>query len=784
MRFGKVKKIVAFAVRYFHWILLLGIVSVAIWLRMATANFGVLLDYDPWWFYRHAQEILTNGFLPPRWDILSYCPPGRPVDYYLGWSYTLAIFYSITKAFANIDLMRFSGLFVAVFSGMAAVPAYFVGRSVTNRWGGLFTALFTAITPTFIGVSLAGYPDSDSVDVFYTMLAVVTTLYAIKKSSVLSFENLRAFAKSFSKYFLHMVPALISFWLFATNWNSSWYIYFIFLFFIPLFIIFKVVESFVFRGQRMNLIHLAINKIRENKGPIVAIILLGLVSEMITYSTWQWPFNTIPPHEQLIEGLNTIRVSFLVDVLFVIALALIGGIVGVAVGRSMTTVIGIILGLILALTILSLGVTGKVLLVDISVAELQNLDVFSASGFLAVVGRIGWMPITFALLSFVMIGAKLVFKKDIHFAEYFAVIWFIISLVLITHGIRFSLLFSMAVATAAGFFIGNAVEFVKKIGYGTVHDAVSSPVYLAVFATLFAVLSFAALLHISDNITFSQQTGGLEVDSNWQQALAWLKNNTEQNSLVATWWDPGHIITGYTGLKVFADGAHCAASCVPYNLNTRIRDMGKILSTTNEQESVSLLQKYTQLTDVQKQVVIQSFGSTVPNDAFTPVPAVYVIASSDLIGKYYWLSYFGSYNDQTQTGQGANFIQFQLSSRDQQNNLVYSGPGDTTVTVGGTQSNEVAAVLNSPSQGIRNTIVSDVVIFGQNGQALQFNFSNATNLVNGMVWVSPDFQFLFFMPPNVRDSTFTKMFFFNGQGLQHFEPVFVNAEVKIFKVKF
>jgi len=83
-------KPIQFVKDHIHILILLGIVYVAIWLRMATADFDVLLDFDPWWFFRHAENIYENNFAIPVWDKQSFYPPGRPVDFYLGWPYTIA----------------------------------------------------------------------------------------------------------------------------------------------------------------------------------------------------------------------------------------------------------------------------------------------------------------------------------------------------------------------------------------------------------------------------------------------------------------------------------------------------------------------------------------------------------------------------------------------------------------------------------------------------------------------------------------------------------------------
>jgi dolichyl-diphosphooligosaccharide--protein glycosyltransferase len=691
------------------------IVFFAIWLRLATANVDIILDYDPWFWFRHAQEILQNNFLPPKWDLLSYFPPGRPFDYQLGWSYTLAAFYALTNTvLTSLTFMEFSIYFIAVFSGLCAIPAYFVGKMITNKWGGLITAFFAVITPTFLGVSMAGYPDSDAVDVFYTFIAILTTLYAIK-----SFSGFKS-----KKTWGSIALALASYWLFAFNWNTSWYIFYIFVAFIPFFIVFKIIESLVQRQEKTGFMNIIVSKIKESKNIIFVIVLIGILGEIVALLSSGWPTNTIPPIEQLLNGLNFL--------------------------------------------------SGRALIVDISVAELQTVNVFSRDGFLSVASRVGMFPVILAIVGLPVIFVyKLFYKKSIKTAEYFAIIWLIISFWLITRGIRFSLLFSMAVATAAGFVVGSLVDFLK------------SRKEMLFLSLVYGIILFGLVWHISDNIIVSKQAGGMEVDQNWRAALDWLKTNSDQNTLITTWWDPGHIIAGYSGLKVMADGAHCADSCYPYNHNIRIQDMGRVFSLSNETEAINILQKYTGLNSQQCQELKQKFGDAVSPKACDKVTEMYVIASSDLIGKYTWLNYFGGFKA-TANSPGSCYVepaqtwvwcywQMNFYNLDQSGNPTY---GDGSLTL---------ALKNNTLYPIwaNKYVVGEIVYFNQ-GNILYHNFANNTNLqiIDGMLWVDPTFQVAMYMPPAVRDSLFTRMFFFDGQGLSHFTQVYQNSELKIYKVIF
>jgi dolichyl-diphosphooligosaccharide--protein glycosyltransferase len=227
--------------------------------------------------------------------------------------------------------------------------------------------------------------------------------------------------------------------------------------------------------------------------------------------------------------------------------------------------------------------------------------------------------------------------------------------------------------------------------------------------------------------------------------------------------------------------------------------MGRVFSTNNETESIQLLQKYMQLSPEECQQVKDRYGDIIYDNILKEDPCekldtMYFIASSDLIGKYFWLSYFGSCQAQFGTGsqscyqltddqfrkvaQGRNFAQLPLSNRDSQNNLIYGGILTLTIN-----NNQLVGILNIPEQGIRNAIIKQIVYY-QNGQLQFAEYSNATNSLDGLLWVDPSFQTVIYMDPTIRDSIFTRLYFFDGQGLDHFKLVLNNQEVKIFKVEF
>jgi len=710
-----------------NWLITIALLSFIIYLsgfvRSGTLNAKTILDYDPWWYYRHAIEIMNNGMVPPKWDILSYYPPGRPYDTQLGWVYTMIIFFKAISIFAKgISFLYVAKLSPLIMVGLGAIPAFLIGRLLSNKWGGLATALFALLAPTFIGVSMAGYTDNDPVVVFYTLLSAYSVMLALVKK----------------KWPYYIFAAIVNI-IFSVNWGGGWFVLMLFTAFIPMLFIFRLIEEMIHqRKLKIGISHI----VSEAKSLLLPLVVIIVIANAVVY----FVFGNLGMFGSFFVSLTFIKVS-------------------------------------------------PSLLVNISVAELQSVNILSKEGFLTVGGRIGPAPFLFTIIGLpIFIFFKIYKKIKINFVEIFLFLWFLVTFYMILNGVRFSLSFAIASAVSAGYLIGNffkypkfalfistAIVLIAEIFYGLVIFPVLLIMILIVAATLgkhfderiYLVTSlgltlFLIILFISDAVKMGYQSGGMEVSQNWIDSLDWLKQNADKNSLIVTWWDPGHIITGYTGLKVHADGAHCGpAECILYNHDIRIQDMGRIFSTSSEDEALTILKKYKSLTPEQCDKVKKTFGDKVPQNVCDPVADMYIIASNDLIGKYHWMSYFG-------TGTAKDFFQLPLTGVDQNQGVLSYADGVINLIRKGDQ---WVPVYNN------KFVIKDIVYF-ENGQEKQLNFQNVTDSIDGLLWVDSSMQAVIFMEPDVRNSLFTSMYFWSGAGLKHFQLVFNNPELKIFKVVF
>jgi len=733
------------------------IIFLAVWIRSSTINSPTVLDYDPFWFYRHAQEIENNNLKVPQWDKLSYYPPGRPPSPFQGWSYTIVFFHKILQIFIPSTTLTTAAILAPlIMAGLVVIPAFFLGRMFSNSVGGLAAAFFLVLTPTFISISMAGYCDSDAPVVFHAVLSIFLTLFAVKKSQ-----------QNIVKSIPFIIIAIISNLLFIYNWGGGWITLLFFTALIPGLFIFRIVEEMIHNKKlRVNL-----EPIKTEARPIfICLLSILIVTNIVGLYLW----HTSVLHS-LLGGLAFTGLAGTLMQFGVIALlGFVGFIVGFVLFRRLGTLICTLFGLTLGIWFIFFSnVVTEPLLVNISVAELQTLKVFSQQGIMTVANRVGMLPFILTVVLIPLMFYKIYKKEKISHMEIFLFMWALVSIFLITRGIRFSLLFSISTAIISGYVIGNLFSYLKNRS-------------VLVSSIIFGIIALFSFYFLSDAIQIGLSSKGMMLSQNWYDALDWLKENGDKNTLVATWWDPGHIIAGYTGLKVHADGAHCDASdCIPYNHNVRIRDMGKILSTTDENESIGVLKKYVQLTPEQCNAARDKWGHIMSPDSCDPIDKVYIIASNDLIQKYYWLSYFGSYNDTTKSGIGRGFQYIPFKALDSSGFPTYGSDQIPYVVSLVEKDNQIIGILNSPYYGIRNAFIKDIVYYTSGQQArISYNTTSTENVIDGMLWIDPSFRMVIFMEASVRDSVFTNMFFWNGDNLKNFEMVYDNPEVKIFEVKF
>jgi asparagine N-glycosylation enzyme membrane subunit Stt3 len=651
-----------------------------------------ILSFDPVFQYRYTYYVANYGHLP-IWDELTYYV-GRLIEINTSpplMLYITAFIYWLIKSF-GLSLMTVAIYMSAIYGALIIVPAFLLGRELSNKYGGLISALLIGTAPQILVRTFGSSYDTDQIVLFFLILTLYLGYYALKRKTAYSYSL-----------------ALIGFSGFLLTWGYSFYSYFILI------------------------------------GLVVIYFILNLLIGKEGIRKFKFNENIKPSLKELKSS-----------VIFLIAL-----LIGLAIFAALNSE-----NILLHITnIIGFATRAEAWIVNISIAELQPFNIFSMEGWITAMGRFSSGEGTIDVLIFlifilsIFFGLVINYKiKDLRKLS-FLITLFLVGIYTTSRGIRFTEITStfFITLTATGF--GSLIEYSKKN---------------TMYKTIVLGLGIFLVLNV---LQIGYELGkqlGPDVNSNWDDAWKFLKTQTPELSIIGTWWDPGHMITGLAERRTYADGAHCGNQCM-YTINDRITDLGNIMVTADENESLNLIRKY-------------------QGDS----PKVYWIVSDDLIGKFQWLQYFGTGCDARVEQKCPLYIQIPEQSRsvDENGNVILRNYGNLMVFQG----------LNIPIpiyvQDI-NGAIFDEVIFYSNGEVnifkmnesekqvliqtlkpleeqLNFRFTNQS--IPLTVWIPQHYAYIVIIPQNLRDSVFTKMFMLEGKGLEHFKQVFRNEQVKIYEV--
>jgi asparagine N-glycosylation enzyme membrane subunit Stt3 len=655
-----------------------------------------LLSFDPIFQYRFTYYFANWGHLPV-WDELTYYV-GRITDVSTFMYFMTSLIYWVIGPFLKLSLMTVCAYMSAFYGALIVIPAFFLGKELSNKYGGLMSAALIGTAPQILTRTFGSSYDTDQLVLFFLVLNLYLGFRVMRKRTIANFSI-----------------ALIGIAAFMLTWLF---------FFYPLIILFISV--------------------------IVAIVL-----EIFIENGKLHKFSTSRFKKSLLNS----KSKFLILIFIFISIFVIGVLNDVNVITNLSVLIGF-------------AQSAEKWIVNISIAELQPFNIFSLEGWVTSTGRfytndviLNNMIILFFLLSIVL-GIIKSFKKDTEVTA-FLITLLVIAIYTTFRGIRFteftSALFIILIGSGFGILTKETNDDIKKtllVGFG-------------VFIIFFAM-----------NIgTEMGKQLGPDISPNWDDAWNFLKTQTPEFSVVGTWWDPGHMITGLAERRAYADGAHCQLgkdgehACL-YTINDRITDLGKIMVYSNETASLELVRKY-------------------QGDS----PKVYWIASDDLIGKFQWLQYFGincDARDEQQANQCPLYIQIPEQSRsaDNNGNIILRKYGNIYVFQG------LSIPMPFYVEGINGALFNEIIYYS-NGEVnvlkmneteqqsviqvlkplekqLNFRFSNQT--IGLTAWIPQHYGYIVLIPSNLRNSVFTKMFMLEGQGLEHFKQVFRNEQVKIYEV--
>ena len=135
-------------------------------IRVLPLQYGAYFTaFDPLFQYRATEYVVENGFA--SWwtwhDALSWYPMGRNVatSAYPGIPFAAAILYLIQRTFGlGISLYNICLYFPVFMAILTVISIYYLGKELSGKPTGIFSALFMAINPAFIARTSLGFFDT------------------------------------------------------------------------------------------------------------------------------------------------------------------------------------------------------------------------------------------------------------------------------------------------------------------------------------------------------------------------------------------------------------------------------------------------------------------------------------------------------------------------------------------------------------------------------------------------------------------------------------------------
>ncbi len=182
------------------------------------SGYPYMPDIDTYAHLRYVRNIVEKGHY---YDELRNGTPYdnhmvAPLGLTLGpvfHNYALFVTYSIIHFFnPSISLMYGAGFFSVFLAALSVIPAFFIGRRLSNDIGGFFASMMIAVSPLFMDRGLWGHIDTDVYNIFFPLMVtwLFLEMFEAKKQS--------------TRYILAGLTGFVI-GLYAFAWSGWWYIF-------------------------------------------------------------------------------------------------------------------------------------------------------------------------------------------------------------------------------------------------------------------------------------------------------------------------------------------------------------------------------------------------------------------------------------------------------------------------------------------------------------------------------------------------------------------------------
>jgi len=766
-----------------------------------------LIAIDPYMHYQYAKNYIENGHSGnilvdgKPYNTLRYGQiPKIEVPRFHPW--LLAKLYNIMKVFKpDISIMRSVFFFPAILCTLAVLPAFFIGRRLGGNLGGLITSVIVAVHQSILSRTVAGFSDTDAYNVFFPLIILwifIEMMVSKDKKTTIALGVVNGF----------FVGA------YSIAWTGWWYTFDFIMAYVVIASLFYLIKHIVEHKGKIkhifqkdvkrtinwggsffvsSLVFVAILKTTFGKlpfGQAVGFFFRRVLLEPFSFlkfkevavtSIWPNVFTTVA--ELNLVGLNKVINSISLGSIIMFAFALIGIVVlMVKKGKKLSKI---------DYWFLIISVVWYLI-----IAKWQQQLAGDPIVFAILIG----LPLAGAVVLAIFFDSKLQVEFPI-----LLTIFFTATLFSSTRGVRLLLI--------------QIVLFILIV--------------LLIFPTQLSVAKQQALNELPS------------MTDAWYNTLIKIKDSSDK-SVTTSWWDFGHWFVAISERSVTFDGGSQGKRIhwVGKTLLTDDEDEAiNILRMLNcgQELPVEILENYTgddyntvkilyriigEEIDEAKQTLLEQGLTDEQADKllnYTHCEPIdqYYIASGDMVSKAGVWSHFGGWDftrgvmfnrvkkKNQQEGVKILMEQFNLTQAEADKTYfdIKSKGGDEFVTgwpsyAGNTKSqcamqNQTIVCQNGlvynhatgeatiqTREGLQTPVS---ISFTIEGEFRTLEFDNSTIGLSAIIYPERDSLFSIIMDPVHVNSMFTRLFFFNGVGLEHFELIsyerdIIGQEIYLYKV--
>tara|TARA_Y100000310_G_scaffold149558_1_gene148917 strand:- start:4477 stop:7680 length:3204 start_codon:yes stop_codon:yes gene_type:complete len=534
-----------------------------------------LLAIDPYFWTRHARNILQNGHPGDElrngkpWDTHMLAPVGRGVPFDMFHAYFIAFLFKVLSFFnQNLNLLSVAFYTPVIISALSVIPTFFITRKVTGNFGAFIAALIIAIHPSFLNRTVGGFADTDAYNIMFPLFIAWIFLEALE-------------SKTTKKNIVLSVLAGLLVGLYSMTWGGWWYIFDFILISTVLYIAYYI---FVHRKELMGKItNFTKQKAVKNSLTFLMIffIVAGIsVSFFVSYGQFKKFYTNPTGFAKLKEvGITKIWPNVFTTVAEQNPASLDNVINQVGLGKFyffLISLMGIALTLATNKGRKRLWFVGGTLAwyLLILILKIQDLN-------------------TFLILIIIPIAIRIIIAlwesdKDIEIKyAIFLILWFITTIFASTKGIRFILLMVPAFAIGFGIASGEFYRYTNK----WISKGLHINKYISKILIAFIVLLIAGVVPVpfppfclGSTCNSAINTVRAEIpslDDAWASSLQKIKEDSQPDAIINSWWDFGHWFKFWADRPVTFDGTS-------QNL-PQAHWIGKVLLTDDEELAIGIL---------------------------------------------------------------------------------------------------------------------------------------------------------------------------------------------------